>query len=218
MFKNKAVIWDLDGTLIDSEPLQIKAYKESFSKFGIDINEDDYRKNMGRKDIFERIILKYNKKCDYDRWYEEKTKIYRKEIEKKIRLLPRVKDLLEDVKVEGYKMGIASSTSKKSLLFILNKLKIRNYFQGFISGDDVINSKPDPEPYIRIAEKLNVKPKNCVVFEDLEIGVKSAKGAGMKCIAVTQTNRIKQNFKMADLVINNFDSFKIGNLEKIWKN
>lgn len=213
--KDIVVVWDLDGVIFDSEPLQLLAYKKAFASQRLKITDNDYLGNMGRKDAFQRICLKYNADCDFKKWYKEKNRIYWKGMNKGISMLPGVKKLMKEIDGRGYIMSLVSSTSRKNILLILNKLDIRDYFEEIIGFEDTKKGKPDPEPYLKIAEKLNIHPRKCIVIEDTGVGVDSAKKAGMKCIAVTKTNRLTQSHKKADLVIESLVKLDVEKLKKI---
>ncbi|MEA2037288.1 MAG: HAD-IA family hydrolase [Nanoarchaeota archaeon] len=209
---NTAVLWDLDGVILDTEPLQIKAYKRAFLNQGIKISGRDYSENTGRKDMFQRICKKYNARCDFNKWYKEKNYLYWKQMDKGIKALPGVQGSLKELYAKGYRLALVSSTSRRNLFFILNKLDIRKYFEEVLGFEDTLKGKPSPEPYLNAAKRLGIGVKRCVVIEDTSVGVESAKRAGMKCVIVTGTNRVKQDHSKADVVVrslNNLNTRKI---------
>jgi len=180
----KGVIWDFDGVIVDNAAQQITAYKEAFKKFGLEISDSDFLKNRGKKNVFQTICIEYNVKLDLKKWLEEKKRIYWNLIEEGIEAAPGVKSLIESLYREGYKQAIASSTSRANILFILKKLKLRDYFEVIISSEDVKNGKPDPEPFNKAKNELGLKSSDCIVIEDSSVGILAAKRAGIKCIAI----------------------------------
>ena len=163
----------------------------------------------------QRICKKYNVSCDFKKWYKEKNDIYWREISKGIKMLPGVNKLINKLYAEKYRVALVSSTSRNNLLFVLNKLDIRDFFEELIGFEDTNKGKPDPEPYLNVAEKLNIEPNKCVVIEDTAVGVESAKRAGMKCVALTETNRVKQDHSKADFVVGSLTELNIKKIEQI---
>jgi len=121
-------------------------------------------------------------------------------------------------KLKGnYKLAVASSSSHKLIDIIINRLNIRSFFDDFVSGADVVNSKPDPEIFLLTAKRLGVKPENCLVIEDSSHGVKAAKDAGMKCIGFYGSNTYLQDISAADKLIGDFSEFDAELLEELQK-
>lgn len=210
-----AVIWDLDGVIIDSTPLQLAAYKESFKKFGINIEDIDYLENNGRKNIitFQRICAKYNKNCNFDEWYKDKSKIYFDLIDEKgIKALPGVIELISRLKKRKIKQAVATSASREDLLFILKKLGLKSCFDVLITAEDVTKSKPDPEIFLKAAEKLGVEREKCVVIEDSIHGIISAKEAVMKCIAVSIARRTDNDLSKASMIVKNLEEVDVSKI------
>jgi beta-phosphoglucomutase family hydrolase len=214
----KAVIFDKDGVLVETFNLYFEAYKKILSQIGIKITEDDIAKRYGMKgpEIIKQIIEENKKKMtdkEIEKLANEKDKIYIKLSEKKLKLLPGVKKLLIYLKKKKYKIGIASSASKKIVEQMVEVTKIKNYVDTTVHGFEVKSSKPNPEIFLKCAEKLKVKPEDCIVFEDSIHGIKAAKKAGMKSVAVTtgQTSRKELEKMKPDWILNTLEDFnKIG--------
>ena len=105
-------------------------------------------------------------------------------------------------------MALATGASREKLEFILKKFQIKQFFDAIITADDVENGKPDPEVFLKAAQKLGVDPENCIVMEDASNGAEAAKAAGMACIAITST-RGKNQLQKADLVVNSYQELNI---------
>src|SRR3989344_6720030 len=202
----KAIIFDLEGTLADTEPLHLKAHKRALADFGIKINEDDYIKEGAYKkssDFYFKMSLKYNAEItetDLRKIKEEKKRYYL-DLINEVTLYPGVTELLESLK-QNYKLAIASATTREIIFKILSNAKIVNLFDVIISGEDVLKNKPSPDIYLKSSEDLEISPSLCVVVEDSETGVQSAKSANMKCIAVPNRYTKNQDFSKADIVLN----------------
>jgi beta-phosphoglucomutase family hydrolase len=210
----KAVIFDKDGVLVETFNLYFEAYKKILSQIRIKITEDDIAKRYGMKgpEIIKQIIEENKKKMtdeEIEKLANEKDKIYIKLSEKKLKLLPGVKKLLIYLKKKKYKIGIASSASKKIVEQMVEVTKIKNYVDTTVHGFEVKSSKPDPEIFLKCAEKLKVKPEDCIVFEDSIHGIKAAKKAGMKSVAVTtgQTSREELEKMQPDWILNTLEDF-----------
>jgi len=196
----KAFIFDKDGVLVETFNLHFESYVKILSKIGIKIKKNDIAKRYGMKsvEIIKQIMKDKGKKITERQVKEladKKEKIYRKISGKKLKLLLGVKKLLIYLKKKKYKIGIASSASKESIDQLLRITKIKNYIDATISGFEVKFSKPDPEIFLKCAKRLKVKPEDCVVFEDSIYGIKAAKKAHMKCVAVVTGQHSKKELK-----------------------
>jgi HAD superfamily hydrolase (TIGR01509 family) len=205
----KAVIFDMDGVIIDSEPTHMKLENEAYKKLGIDVSTDEHHSFVGTTSYYMWEVLKNRYKLDksleelvdYDR------NIYFKYLvsdECEMILIDGVKELIKALHENGVKLAIASSSPLNVIEAIAKKFKIEQYFEAFVTGDFVKNSKPEPDIFVFASEKLGVSPRNCVVIEDSHNGVLAAKKAGMKCVGINSDPEGSQDISMADLVINNF--------------
>lgn len=200
------VIFDLDGVIINSEPIHKLAFKHVCQKHGVNFTDDDYKNFcLGKTDQegFREIIKKYNTKDISTKDLQtEKNKKYLDLIADDIKPIAGVIKLIKKL-ANNFRLALTSSSSQQEIEVPLNKLGVRNYFEVIVSAQDVSKGKPDPQPYLSTAQKLNEVPQNCLVIEDTESGILSAKSAGMKCIAIT-TTQLKSELGYADLVIDDF--------------
>ena len=210
----KAVIFDKDGVLIETFYLYYKAYRKVLSEIGIKITKNDIAKRYGIKgpEIIRQIMNERGKNItdkQTKQLADKKDKLYYEMAEKKLKLLPGVKELLTYLKNKNYKIGIASSASKGIIEQLLRVTKIKKYIDANVSGLEVRLSKPNPEIFLECAKRLKVKPEECIVFEDSVFGIEAAKRAGMKCVAVAtgQTSREELQKMKPDWVLNTLEEF-----------
>jgi beta-phosphoglucomutase len=210
----KAVIFDKDGVLVETFDFYFEGYKKVLSEIGIKIVKDDIAKRYGMKgpEIIKQIIKEKGKNITDVQTMElanKKDRIYKNLSEKKLKLLPGVKKLLTHLKKKNYKIGIASSASKEIIEQLIRIMKLNNYIDAIVDGLEVKFSKPNPEIFLKCAKKLRVKPKDCVVVEDSVHGVKAAKRAKMKCIAIATGQHSKTELKNCkpDLLLDSLEEF-----------
>ena len=196
-----AVIWDMDGVLVDSAEFHFRDWKDVFGKRGKNLTFDEVTPIFGRTspDVV-MIGLGDLPGAEVRQIVMEKEEEIRRRAASGIELLPGALSLLAAFEAKGYKMAIASSAPRRNVDLLVDKLRISRFFQAIVSSEDVTAGKPDPEVFLKAAEKLSAPPSRCVVFEDAIDGVKAAKAAGMKCIAVTTTHPAER-LRQADLVV-----------------
>lgn len=205
----KAVIFDMDGVIIDSEPTHMKLENETYKKLGIEVTEEEHRSFVGATSYYmwEALKNKYKLNQTLEELIEYERNKYFEHLnsdECEIILIAGVKELIKDLHENGVNLAIASSSPLNVIEAIAKKFQIEEYFKVFVTGDYVKKSKPEPDIFIFASEKLGVNPDDCVVIEDSHNGVCAAKKAGMKCIGINSDATGRQDISMADLVINSF--------------
>ncbi len=207
----EAIIFDMDGLLINSEPLWHRAEAHGFSSVGVNLSEDDMRQTMAFR-IDEIVEYRYNEKP----WVGASRKDVEAMIIDKVieliksegKLLPGVIEILEYFKQKSIPMAIASSSYEEVIDTVIDTLDIRKYFVRVHSAQHEKYGKPHPGIYISTADQLGVPPYKCLVFEDSPLGVLAAKAAKMKCVAVPDEGH--KNHKLiqtADLIIDSLEEF-----------
>lgn len=197
----KAVIFDMDGILVESEYYHYLSWKAVFEKYGSDINQrEDYMKFVGKGNIVaaKYLVEETKIKIKPENLVEEKKDEFLKLINQ-IKGRDGAKKLVLRMK-EKFKVCVASSTNRKELIPTLKNTGM-DLFDVVISGDDVQNVKPDPAIYLLAAKKMGVDPKECVAIEDSDVGVLAAKGAGMVCIAAPHEFTKNQDVSRADRIV-----------------
>lgn len=183
----KAFLFDLNGTMIDDMQYHVKAWHRILNELGAGISmermkEECYGKN---NELLERIFPGRFSQEEKVNMSFEKEKQYQTEFKPQLKLLPGLSEFLAQAHAAGIKMAIGSAAIMFNIDFVLDNLGIRHYFDVLVSADDVINSKPDPETYLKCAERLGVASADCVVFEDVPKGVESALNANMDAVVIT---------------------------------
>ncbi|MDY6801087.1 MAG: beta-phosphoglucomutase [Bacteroidota bacterium] len=213
--KIKAIIFDLDGVIVDTAIFHYRAWKKLANKIGFDLTEaqNEQLKGISRMESLD-ILLKIGKidsisdeekqslANNKNEWYRENIlKMTPKDI------LPGVKNFLEKLKEAHYKIAIGSSS--KNAGTILERIGMKDFFDVVVDGTKITRSKPDPEVFLKGAQELNIPPEQCLVFEDAESGIEAAKNAGMKTIGVGKP----ENLPKADKVIPGFKNINISIIE-----
>ncbi|MBI2135529.1 3-phosphoshikimate 1-carboxyvinyltransferase [Candidatus Woesearchaeota archaeon] len=214
--KIKAVVFDMDGVLIDSEKYHLQAYNDVFEELnlGMHLSREDFKRFFGRgaKQIIFQLFKENKIKEDPVKYATLKDKRFREVIKKYAKPLPGVIELMKELSKE-YRLCVASSAAYENVKLITKLLKVDKYLEFFISGDDVKDTKPSPEIYLKAAKKLKLDASECVIIEDADLGIQAAKSAGMKCIAVTNTLP-KEKLKQADLIVTSLENVDNDTIKK----
>lgn len=204
----KAIIFDFDGVIFDSEILHQKAWEKVFEKFEIAPSADDYLKGIGISDEdFLKQLLKEKKIFgDINDFLKEKREKLL-ELSTQAKPIDGIFQLIQQLHT-NYMLAVASNSDKKFVMKLLEINKLVKFFSVILGYQDISKPKPDPEIYIKCARKLGVSNNECVVIEDSPAGIKAAKKAGMKCIAL-ETTLDENNLMQADFVIKKHQINKI---------
>ena len=211
-FPFKAVIFDMDGTLIASTEADYLAWKKTFEDNGRELTYEDYFPLLGIKsaDVVEKELKLEGEKVD--KALAKKLEYFEEIVATKgIDPIPFAEDLLKRLRKMPIKIALATSSRKMKMQMVMTKLDFLKYFDVLVTGEEVHHGKPSPAIYFLAAEKLGLKPEDCVVVEDAANGVIAAKDAGMKCIAITTTHA-KAQLHRADVIIDSFENLNIQQL------
>jgi beta-phosphoglucomutase len=196
-----AVLWDLDGTLVDTGELHYESWKVVFDPLGVQFSRDDFKKTFGMTSpAVLKLELGENTPGEkIEQLAHEKEAAFRELIPGHLKVFPGVREWLERLSQAGIPMAVASSAPMKNIDTLVDEVHIRSYFQALVSSAG-LPSKPDPAVFLKAAKQLEMPPEKCVVVEDAGVGVQAAKRAGMGAIGVTSTHP-RDTLEAADIVV-----------------
>ena len=213
----RAIIFDMDGVLIDSEYAYTAAIKEIMLNQGYEVSENYVYSFIGTTHEFtwSQIVKDYNLKSDINTFIDDMLD-RRNEIVRNdgIILYPNVREFIIENFKKGYKLAVASSSPRDEILRTVRELDVAEYFECLISGEEVENSKPAPEIFLKASELINIPPQECIVIEDSENGVIAAKRAGMYCIGYLDNKYPEQNLSLADITVDDFRNINLSIIQK----
>ncbi len=192
---NYGALFDWDGVVIDSSSQHERSWEMLADEIGQPLPPDHFVRGFGMKNqVIIPQILRWTEDPDQVHRYSlRKETLYREIIAREgITPLPGVKSLLQMLNERGVPCSVASSTHRENIDVIFDAIGLREYFDAVVTAEDVNHGKPDPEVFLKAAEKIGRKPQSCVVFEDAHVGIDAGLAAGAKVIAVATTNDIAE--------------------------
>lgn len=211
----------MDGVLVDNADVHIEAMDIFFGRLGV----GGWREKivdcfgMGSDEIWQ-MLLPADILCrkSLKEWTSEKEAIYRQIYDQRIKEVPGLTALLEELTRNGIKCAVGSSACIENVHFVFEKCRIGQYFTTVVCGDDVARCKPDPEIYLTAARKLGLAPEECLVFEDAKAGIKAANNAGMKVVALATslTRQTLSDQTRNDLIIDDFTQVSVEKLKELF--
>jgi len=204
------VLWDMDGVIADSGLFHFAAWQEVFAKRAVTFSSKDFTRLFGtRNDFIIRTVLgKDLPEKEVNNIALEKEVSFREKAKGNIKPFPGVIKLLNTIKKGNFRQALVSSAPIENIDLITTELGIEGNFNCVISGREVSESKPNPQIYLLAAKKLEAGPETCIVIEDSHLGVRAAKVAGMRCLAITNTHS-KQDLEEADRVVNSLEDMDL---------
>lgn len=210
--KIKAVIFDMDGVIFDTELVYLKVWSEVFEKYGYKLKKEIYIQVLGtgRENVKRVFLNNYGEDLPIDIMYKEKDENLDRAVELGVSLKAGADEILANLKNNNFKIALATSAAKERALKQLKQADIEKFFDVIISRDDVKETKPNPEIFLKAAEKLNVLPSECIVIEDSSAGIRAAFNARMIAIHVVDLKEADE-----DILNHCYNSYK--NLNEIQK-
>lgn len=204
----KAIIFDMDGVLINTEPLHFEVWKRVFQNRGIEVSYEVYKDCIGSTAKYLLELIRKNYGVDFEDDDIRREAAQMKESIIKERGFPEisgVKEMLERLDSAGIQMAVASSSAEKYIQEAMKTLGIESFFQVLCSGENVKNPKPAPDVFLKAASEMNLRPEECLVIEDSTNGCLAAKNAGMKCIGFRNPDSGNQDLSTAALTIEKWE-------------
>ena len=216
--KKKAVIFDLDGTLVNSMWVWHDIDIEYLGRYGYDVPEDMVQEieGMGFTEVAVYFKERFRIPDEIETIKEEWNRMAFEKYATVVPLKPGVAGFLEKIHVAGMKVGIASSNSRELIMACLKNHRIDGYFDCITTACDVAKGKPSPDIYLHVAKALGVKPEECLVFEDVPMGILAGKNAGMQVCAIEDEHSADQREekrRLADFYIRSYDEIGEGTYE-----
>lgn len=208
----KAVIFDMDGVIIDSEPIHFEVDMQTMRDLGFDISSEELEKYVGTTNeyMFTDLKNKYNINQSIEEIINYKVELTKKKIiQSDLDPIEGIKELLVALKNKNIPTAIASSSPRSFIDVVVSKFNLQDYFKYIVSGEEVVHGKPAPDVYIETAKKLGLLTEECTVIEDSRNGVLAAKAAGMKCIGFQNINSGNQDLSKADIIVKSITEIKI---------
>jgi beta-phosphoglucomutase len=206
-----AILFDMDGVIVDSNPYHKLAFHAFLKQYNISLTDEELKtKVFGRtnKEIMSYIFKDEITLEQTENWANEKEAIFRDIYKSEIKAVNGLVPFLQSLKENGIATAVGTSAPLANLDFVLDVLRIRQYFDVLVHSKDVTHGKPDPEVYLKAAAKLGVEPGNCIVIEDSLPGVQAGLNAGMKVIGITTTHT-PDELHSTHLVIRDFEELTI---------
>ena len=204
----QTVIFDMDGVIIDSEPVYFKIDKQMFEELNIAVSFEEHCTYVGTssQNMWDAIIKKHGIPDHPGELMRKEYDLYLEHLVNANDLQPidGVMELINGLHENNFKLILASSSRMEVIDIILKKFKLSDLFIAKVSGSELAHSKPHPEIFLRSAQLAGSEPKECIVIEDSKNGVAAAKAAGMKCIGFLNPSSGDQDLKSADMVIRSF--------------
>jgi beta-phosphoglucomutase len=213
---HRAVLWDMDGTIVDSSYHHKIAWRETLRKRGMQFTEEDFRYVFGRRndENIRKFMGNQISQQEIENIGAEKEITFRRLIKDSIKPFPGVIELIKSLAEVGFQQAIVSSAPIENIRLITEALGIKSYFRVIISGDDVTKGKPNPQAFLLAAKRLGIEAQGCVVIEDAVTGITAAKSGGIHCIAVASTEH-KEHLSSADIVVDSLEKITVSTIEKL---
>ena len=201
--KGLGVIFDMDGVLVDSYQAHFESWNDMAGRHGLEMSEEQFAATFGQTtgEIVRKFWSEHVSEADIPAWDDEKEEAYRKALQADFREIPGAGELLGSLADTGFVLAIGSSGPPENVAVALEGLGRADLFAATVSRSDVVQGKPQPEVFLRAAERMNLEPTHCAVVEDAPAGIEAARRAGMVAIALTGTVSHDQLSERAHVVV-----------------
>lgn len=215
----QTIIFDMDGVIVDTEPVHHFAYNQQFKQLNIEVTPEMYASFTGNstKNIFEKLKAQFNLEQDVQTLVETKRSLFNEAFDSKedLYLLDGVEELIKELHSNGMQLVLGSSSAKVTINRIFNRFNLHPYFTHIVSGEDFPKSKPHPAIFQHAAHLAETPVENCIVIEDSTNGILAAKAAGIYCIGYDSFHSKMQDYSNADLIIRHFNELNYHKIKTI---
>lgn len=215
----QTVIFDMDGVIVDTEPVHRYAYYQHFEELNITVSDEIYNSLTGNstRNVFQRLKTTFNLNGDVEDLILRKRNLFNDAFDHKedLELLEGVENLIKNLHQNGMQLILASSASKVTIDRVFRRFNLHQYFSHIVSGEDFPKSKPDPSIFLHAVKLSNCTKENCIIIEDSTNGIKAAHSAGIYCIGYKSIHSEGQDYSLSDLIIEHFDELNYNVLKNI---
>lgn len=217
--KQIAVIFDMDGVIVDNHRYHLDSWLSFFDKYSITMTEQEYKQEVNGRtmgEILPKLLGRSMSEPEIREYGEQKEALYREIYLKDIKPTPGLPQFLAELEEHHIPKAVATSAPTANVKFTMENTRLYPYFPVIVDDTMVTQGKPNPEVYLTAAKKLNMPPERCIVFEDAILGIQAGKNAGMKVVGIATTHtRQELEAENTDLIIDNFEGLHVNQLREL---